>query len=141
MFYQFGPGLGFLTTVRDDALPRLHPICPIVAEGGLYAFIIPSPKLRDLRDDGRYALHCYPPEDIDDEFCVRGRATELDEPDLRAKLAAGYHIPVEDEWTLISFDIEHCLHTKYQHRGDPNPVHTTWTDSRLGDAGQRRGYR
>ena len=33
LFYQYGPGLGFLATVRADGGPRMHPICPVIAEG------------------------------------------------------------------------------------------------------------
>jgi len=36
---QYGPPLGFLATVRRDGGPRLHPFCPIVSEGGLWAYI------------------------------------------------------------------------------------------------------
>src|SRR4029079_4762050 len=72
LFYQYGVGLGFLATIRKDGGPRLHPIRPIVTDGGLLAFINPSPKCNDLRRDGRYALHAFTPEDVDDEFCVPG---------------------------------------------------------------------
>jgi hypothetical protein len=68
LIYQFGLGLGFLATVRKDGGPRVHPICPIIAHGGLYAFIVPSPKQDDLRRDGRYALHSFPPAENDNEF-------------------------------------------------------------------------
>jgi hypothetical protein len=40
LFTQYGVGLGFLATVRADGGPRLHPMCPVLAEGGLYAFIV-----------------------------------------------------------------------------------------------------
>ena len=53
LLYQFGLGLGFLATVRPSGSPRLHPFCPIVAEGGLWGFIGPSPKQQDLRREGR----------------------------------------------------------------------------------------
>ena len=128
LFYQFGVGLGFLATVRKDGGPRLHPICPIIAEGGLYAFITPSPKCADLRRDGRYALHCYPPEQVDDEFYVTGRATEVTDPTTRAAVAAAYHAPVHEHHALLAFDVERCLHAKYRHRGDWPPTYTKWAD-------------
>lgn len=62
LFTQNGVGLGFLATVRPDGGPRLHPMCPVFAEGGLYAFIVPSPEaagpaeglaLRDARVHAR----------------------------------------------------------------------------------------
>ncbi len=128
LFYQYGVGLGFLATVRKDGGPRLHPICPIIADGGLYAFIVPSPKAADLRRDGRYALHCYPPEQVDDEFYVTGRATENDDPDRRAAVAAAYHAPVRGHDVLFAFDIERCLHARYRHRGDWPLAYTRWAD-------------
>ena len=128
LFYQFGIGLGFLATIRNDGGPRLHPICPIVAEGGLYAFILPSPKRDDLRRDGRYALHSYPPAEADDEFYVTGRVAEITDSDVRAAIIAAYQNPVQEHETLFAFAIERCLHAKYLHRGDWPPTYTKWAD-------------
>ena len=92
LLYQYGPPLGFLATVRADGGPRVHPFCPIVAQGGLWAYILRrSPKGADLRRDPRFALHTLPPKDIDDEFFVRGRAeaTDLDLLRRRHALADG----------------------------------------------------
>ena len=41
LLYQFDVGLGFLATTRADGGPRVHPMCPIVTEAGMYAFIVP----------------------------------------------------------------------------------------------------
>lgn len=128
LIYQFGVGLGFLATIRKDGGPRLHPICPIVAEGGLYAFIIPSPKERDLQRDGRYALHSFPPEDTDDEFYVTGRAAEVTDPEVRAAVAAAYENDAPPEHTLFHFDIDNCLLATYRARGDFPPAYTRWSD-------------
>jgi hypothetical protein len=128
LLYQYGVGLGFLATIRKDGGPRLHPICPILAAGGLYAMLGPSPKCADLRRDGRYALHAFTPEDVDDEFYVTGRATEIADPATRATVAAAYHVPVRDEDTLFALDIERCLLAKYRHRGDWPPTYTKWSD-------------
>src|SRR5437667_7673460 len=49
LLYQFGVGLGFLGTVRADGGPRIHPICPLLTDDGLYAFLAPSLKRDDLR--------------------------------------------------------------------------------------------
>src|SRR5690349_9410321 len=90
LLYQYGPPLGYLATVRADGGPRVHPFCPVVAEGGLWAYILRrSPKGADLRRDPRYALHAFAPKDVDDEFFVRGRAEPV-EPSaaLRAAVVA-----------------------------------------------------
>jgi hypothetical protein len=76
--------LAFLATVRPDGGPRIHPFCPILAEGRLFAAIPrSSPKGNDLRRDGRYVIHALPGKD-DAEFSVRGRAREITAADTRA---------------------------------------------------------
>ena len=126
LLYQFGIGLGFLGTVRADGGPRMHPICPIVAAGGLYAFIVPSPKERDLRRDGRYALHSFPPEETDDEFYVTGQAIEIHDADVRAAVESAYENNVEAGHSLFRLDIDRALLAIYRHRGDFPPAYTRW---------------
>jgi hypothetical protein len=69
--------VAFLATIRRDGGPRLHPFCPILADGRLFAAIPRrSPKGWDLRRDGRCAIHALPgPED--DELCIRAVASEV----------------------------------------------------------------
>jgi len=72
---QFRVGLGSLATVRKDGGPRVHPVCSVIAHGGLDVFIgNHAPKLHALRRDGRLALHALPHPEVDDEFSVSGRA-------------------------------------------------------------------
>src|SRR5438552_2755471 len=87
LLYQFGVGLAFLSTVRRDGGPRVHPMCPILHEGSMYAFIVPSPKREDLVRDGRFAMHCFPPAENEDAFYVTGQVRRCDEADLRAEVA------------------------------------------------------
>ena len=60
LFYQFGVGLGFLATVREDGGPRLHRLCPVIAADGLYVFVVPSPKRGDLQRVATVATRCTP---------------------------------------------------------------------------------
>lgn len=128
LFYQVGIGLGFLATVRPNGGPRLHPVCPIVADGGLYAFIHPSPKRDDLLHRAHYALHAFPHEATDDEFSVLGRAVPVGGDARRAAVIAAYHRTAEDERdaTLFEFRIERCLFVAYRHRGDEQPNRRWW---------------
>src|SRR3989304_5573222 len=87
LFYQFGVGLAFLSTVRPDGGPRVHPMCPIVVDDHLYAFIVPSPKRADLSRDGRYAMHCFPPAQNEDAFYITGRAEPRRDAELRERVA------------------------------------------------------
>ena len=132
MLYQFGPGLAYLATVRADGGPRLHPFCPVIAEGGLFGLIGPSPKQGDLIRDGRYALHSFPAAERDDEFYATGRATLVEDPVLaeavrRAYLATGA-TSSEDE-RIFEFHVAHVLISQYKPRGDPDywpPKRTHW---------------
>jgi hypothetical protein len=132
LFYQYGPGLGFLATVRADGGPRMHPICPVIAEGGLYAFIVPSPKRGDLARDGRFAMHSFPAEATDDEFYIAGKAAPEADAAVRAAVADAYHDDAKDEWRLFHFDIERALLSTYRFRGDWPPVYSKWSESREG---------
>ncbi len=127
LLYQFGLGLGFLATVRRDGAPRLHPFCPILAEGGLWGFIGPSPKCGDLRRDGRFAIHSFPPEDVDDEFSVQGRAREVTDADTIAAVRATYTAPIQSsDETLFEFLIERALLATYSTRPSWPPTYTRW---------------
>lgn len=135
LLYQHGLGLGFLATVRDDGGPRVHPIAPILADN-LYAFIVPGPKLADLRRDPRYALcseTCAPPRH-DDNVYIAGRAIEFEDPDLRRQLTSqllaerGLSAPWPgfDEEPLLELRLERVLVTLTFARDGLPAGHTLW---------------
>ena len=130
LLYQFGVGLAFLATLRQDGAPRLHPICPTVVDGHLYALIGPSPKRGDLKRDGRYALHTFPPVDVDDEFLVMGRATFIDNKavadKIRNDLVSRGMTSTNDE-APFEFHIESVMHAKYPGgHGTWPPKYSIW---------------
>ena len=130
LLYQFGVGLAFLATLRQDGAPRLHPICPTVVDGHLYALIGPSPKRGDLKRDGRYALHTFPPVDVDDEFLVMGRATFIDNKavadKIRNDLVSRGMTSTNDEYPF-EFHIESVMHAKYPGgHGTWPPKYSIW---------------
>jgi hypothetical protein len=69
--------VAYLATTRRDGSARVHPFCPILAAGHLFA-VIPraSPKGWDLRRDPRCAIHALPGPD-DDELSIRALAHEV----------------------------------------------------------------
>ncbi len=78
--------VAYLATVSAGGSPRVHPFCPAIAGGRLFAFVMDgSPKRRDLDANGRFAVHAMP-GDEDEEFYVAGVARR--EPD-RASRAVG----------------------------------------------------
>ena len=135
LLYQFGVGLAFIATVRTDGGPRTHPIRVVIRDEGLFSFLIPSPKQRDLLRDGRYALHSYPCPDNEDAFYLIGHAALVDgRPELRRELARqfvsemsiDFAIDLLDRQFLFEHLIERCLQTRTKGHGDPDPVHTVW---------------
>jgi len=130
LLYQYGPPLGYLATVRGDGGPRVHPFCPIVAEGGLWAYILRrSPKGADLRRDPRFALHAFSPKDVDDEFFVRGHAERIQPTaDLKAAIVSAA-LPATvgaDEEDLFQLHIDRVLIASYTHRGQWPPSYQRW---------------
>jgi pyridoxamine 5'-phosphate oxidase-like protein len=130
ILYQYGPPLGFIATVRADGGPRLHPFCPIVVDGGLWAYILrDSPKGADLRRDPRFALHALPAKDTDDEFFVRGRAepAQSDEDQQARIVAAALPATVGAvEEQLFHLHIDRVLLATYAYRGQWPPVYERW---------------
>ena len=132
LIHRHGIGLAFLATLRKDGAPRMHPICPTVFEGGLYALIGPTHKQRDLIRDGRFALHSFPCAEVDDEFLVMGRARHIDDPNLRARVLADLKskgmTSTEDE-LLFEFQIDRAMHAKYPGgHGTWPPKYSVWTE-------------
>lgn len=72
----------FHATIRRDGWPRVHPVEPWIATGLLLVrFRARSPKVEEVRQNGRYALHS--PMDNSDgiggEFLVRGWIEQVGE--------------------------------------------------------------
>ena len=132
LLYQFGPGLVFLATVRPDGGPRLHPVCANIVDDELCLLVIDSPKRRDLLRDGRFALHAFPPEQVDDEFYLTGRAVHRDDAALVERVVAAQHATgatTAGDEMLFSLDLERALYGRYAPRGTPDnfpPEYLRW---------------
>ena len=113
LLQQYGPGLGYLATVRADGGPRVHPVSPVVTADGLFCFVVDSPKRRDLERDGRYALHSYPPEDCDDEAYLSGRARPVEDPRVVDRLAVDLRAAPQVDWRLFEFGIDVAILTRH----------------------------
>jgi Pyridoxamine 5'-phosphate oxidase len=114
--------VAYLATVRRDGAPRLHPFCPIVADGRLFAAIPRrSPKGSDLRRDPRCVIHATPGPD-DDELCIRATASDVTadaattavvrtvvaRSDVGGMLQSVRHDPIF-EFDLIQVDVAHWV--------------------------------
>jgi pyridoxamine 5'-phosphate oxidase-like protein len=139
---QYGPGLGYLATVRPDGGPRVHPVSPVITEDALYCFVVPSPKRSDLERDGRYALHSYPPEEADDEAYLTGRAHPVEDRRVIARLATALHASPEVDWRLFELTVETAMLRRHGNGGalpfaaQQPPVTQTWRDPAARSAGR-----
>lgn len=120
--------IAYIATVRRDGAPRVHPFCPIFAEGRMLIAINPtSPKRWDLRNDGRYAMHALP-GDRDQEFYATGRAMRVPEGELRAATVAAAGFTVHPGDWVFELDIETVMTAYWENWAQPDTyaVRTFW---------------
>jgi len=127
---QFGVGLAFLATVRRDGAPRLHPVCPVLSGDGLFVLIEPaSPKLGDLRRDGRYALQTFPqPKAGSDEFYLAGRAVPVEDEAARAAILRDARHMADAAEPAFELLVDRAMRTTWEHVLTPRmrSHHETW---------------
>jgi hypothetical protein len=130
---QFGVGLAFLSTVRGDGAPRLHPVCPVISGEHLFVLITPtSPKHGDLLRDGRYALQTFPqPKPGSDEFFLAGRARPVADAATRAAVLRDARHRADESEALFALWIERVMHTRWENvlTPDMRPVRQKWRAS------------
>jgi hypothetical protein len=98
----------YLATVRASGEPRVHPMTPILTAQGLFVFMEPtSPKGRDLRARGWFALHNGVPdqEGTGGEFTVRGRGAVVKDPDVRSAAARAASYDPADDFVLYELKL------------------------------------
>jgi hypothetical protein len=124
--------VAYLATVSAGGRPRVHPFCPAVAGGRLWAFIMAeSPKRRDLDANGQFAIHALPGLE-DEEFFVAGHAQRHLDPMLRAvALAAMPYADADERHLLYEFRPERALWTTWENFQQPGmrPIYRTWREA------------
>ncbi|GAA2626785.1 hypothetical protein GCM10010399_67900 [Dactylosporangium fulvum] len=123
---QYGPGLGYLATVRPDGGPRIHPVSPVVTDDGLFCFVLASPKRHDLDRDGRYSLHSFPATDSDDEAYLSGCATAVTDPAVIGPLARQMRAAPGVDWKLYELTVDVAMVVR--HDTPTTSTRTVWKD-------------
>lgn len=146
LMQQYGPGFGYLATVRADGGPRVHPVSPVITDEGLFCFVIDSPKRRDLERDGRYALHSFPPEESDDEAYVAGHARPVTDPARVTRVAEIGRAAPQVDWRLFEFTVDVAMLTRRDHAARPaeapgRPAVQVWLDPGASNAARRGAAR
>lgn len=101
-------GPAYLATIRADGSPRVHPVTPIFGAGGLFLFMEPtSPKGRDLRARGRFAMHNGVPDKdgTGGEVWIAGRGDPVDDPSTRAEVAQAATYTPDDRYVLFELSV------------------------------------
>lgn len=107
-------GLMMLGTLRRDGFPRISPIEPVLEDGGLklhdsrlwLAMMVDSTKSRDLRRDGRFALHTATADRMVTEGDVKlwGVATEVTDHDTLSQFSDDIFASVGHRFEVGQFD-------------------------------------
>jgi hypothetical protein len=117
----------YLATVREDGMPRVHPVTPVVSAEGLFVFMeSTSPKGLDLRERGRYALHSGVPdnEGSGGEFFVSGTGHLVEDASIRAIAERAASYEPESRYILFELLVAEARCNGY---GDvPLPEHRRW---------------
>ena len=123
------PEVAFLATVSAKGRPRVHPFCPAITDGRLWAFVMAkSPKRRDLDASRHFAIHALPgPQD--EEFYIAGTATRVhDRGSREAVLAVMPYDDADEQHLLYEFFPDHALSTRWENFQKPGmrPIHRVW---------------
>ena len=134
-FEKLNRKIAYLATLKKDGSPRLHPVTPFIGKGMLFIFTEPSsPKIRDLRRDGRYVLHCsVGGEGPLIEVQVSGEAVIIKDPLVReqAERIAASSVVI-DSYILFEFQVKRVLVVEYNE--DRKPVVRRWSSQKTGNA-------
>lgn len=112
-------GLCYLSTIRPDGFPRVHPVGVHVRSGQLMVPMTPtSPKGADIRRNGCFALHCAVEDNQGGggEVLVTGVGSEIDAPDDFT----------EGGWIAFHLRIAEVLSVRHPPHED-RPVVTRWS--------------
>jgi hypothetical protein len=117
----------YLATVREDGMPRVHPVTPVVTAEGLFVFMeSTSPKGRDLRERGGFALHSGVPdsEGTGGEFFVGGTGHLVEDASVRAIAEQAASYDPDARYVLFELRVSEARCNGY---GDvPLPDHRRW---------------
>ena len=131
LYQDFEFATAFLATVAPDQGPRVHPVFPVLALGDLWLFIVNlSPKYRDLRRNGWFALHTLPTPEGGEEFYTRGYASEITDSATKDKVVNATHARQgsNDFEALFRCELKSVLYTKWKNWGTAEtwPSYSKW---------------
>jgi len=125
---RLGVPPAYLATVRKNGVPRVHPVSAILTADRLYLFMEPtSPKGRDLRERGWFALHSSVPDNrgTGGEFFVSGRGSAVEDAEARAAATQAASYEAAERYVLFELRLSEARCNGY---GDvPLPTRRFWS--------------
>ena len=118
--------VAYLATVSANGEPRVYPVTPIIGGGRLFVFMEPtSPKGRDLRNTGRYAIHSSVGGIAGEggEFSVRGTGSLVEGADTHRLAVESSTYKPADRYILFEFQVEIAQSTVYE---NGTPIRKVW---------------
>jgi hypothetical protein len=115
-FEKLNRKIVYLAILKEDGSPHINPVTPFIENGMLFMFTEPtSPKIRNLRRDGRYAMHCsVSREGPLIEYLVSGDAEEITDSIVREQAENLAAAPVVNEsYALFEFQVKRVLAVEY----------------------------
>lgn len=126
-----GVAIAFLSTCDDSLSPHISPICPIFAGDHLYLSAAGrTPKVRDLRESGEFALHAFLGEN-DEEFQVSGGVNEIRDPSERSAVHEAIPFPsFQREDPIFRLVITRALWVNWERAGLPDmkAIRRRWSE-------------
>lgn len=116
-----GNAIAFLASASEAGVPHLGPVCPIFCGSDLFLSASGrTPKVRDLRENRRYAIHAFLGKN-DEEFQLRGAASEVTDPDERGAIHEAIPFASYDrEDPIFRFGIDAALWVHWERAGQPD---------------------
>ncbi len=126
-----GVAIAFLSTCNRSHSPHISPACPIFAADHLYLSVAGrTPKLRDLRESGEFALHAFLAEN-DEEFQVSGGVGEIRDPSERSAVHEAIPFPsFQREDPIFRLVITRALWVHWERPGLPDmkAIRRRWSE-------------
>ena len=122
---RFKYNVMYLATIGPDSYPRVHPFTPFIGSGRIFAFMeSTSPKGKDLRGNGRYAMHSLVKDmnGTNGEFLITGDAILLSDSASRTAAVVSCPYTPQERYILFEFLITSCFTNGYVN-GKPNVRH------------------
>ena len=109
--------VAYLATIRADGSPRAHPVTPVMGSGHLFIFAEPSsPKVRDLKENREYCLHCAMNDSSGSsgEFQITGTARQITDDETRQLAESVSSFRPSVRYLLFELNLCEALSTSYR---------------------------